>query len=43
VTRIEHSFGPAVVLPCRQEAEFTSRHRHDWPGDCRRGHTADCG
>jgi AraC-like DNA-binding protein len=23
VTRIEHSFGPAVVLPCRQEAEFT--------------------
>ncbi len=23
VTRIEHSFGPSVVLPCRQEAEFT--------------------
>jgi AraC-like DNA-binding protein len=23
VTRVEHSFGPAVVLPCRQEAEFT--------------------
>lgn len=22
-TRIEHSFGPSVVLPCRQEAEFT--------------------
>jgi AraC-like DNA-binding protein len=23
VTRIEHSFGPSVVLSCRQEAEFT--------------------
>ena len=23
VTRVEHSFGPSIVLPCRQEAEFT--------------------
>jgi hypothetical protein len=22
-TRVEHSFGPGVVLPCRQKAEFT--------------------